>query len=206
MIGRHMSGIRLLPVFMLLGMLMALPGATSAQGNSEAAHACQQGGYASLVGARGETFANAGDCVSFAAQGGVFAIPGSIIVPAGSSVTFSNQVLSACNPLSFGYAVNGGGVVELGSKVDTGCGGNDTVFFGDVTVGPFEVDSEVTVVLSDLKCGAEYGMTGNHARLVANPPVYDVDIADAGYFCERVSSPVSFAGEGNLSLTVTVHD
>ncbi len=39
-------------------------------GNSGAAHACQHGGYRSLVGADGTTFRNTGKCVSFAAHGG----------------------------------------------------------------------------------------------------------------------------------------
>jgi hypothetical protein len=42
-------------------------------GNSAAAHACQQGGYANLIGTNGTTdttFSNTGQCVSYAAQGG----------------------------------------------------------------------------------------------------------------------------------------
>ena len=41
-------------------------------GNSEAAQACQKGGYADLVRSDGSTFANAGACVSYAALGGTF--------------------------------------------------------------------------------------------------------------------------------------
>jgi hypothetical protein len=39
-------------------------------GNSDAAHACQQGGYASLQGSDGTLFKNAGECTAFAARGG----------------------------------------------------------------------------------------------------------------------------------------
>lgn len=39
-------------------------------GNSDAAKACQNGGYAGLQGADGTTFKNVGDCVSHAAKGG----------------------------------------------------------------------------------------------------------------------------------------
>lgn len=43
-----------------------------AQGNSDAAHACQQDGYLELARAESpdEPFENTGDCVSYAAQGG----------------------------------------------------------------------------------------------------------------------------------------
>ena len=39
-------------------------------GNSASAHACQKGGWANLQGADGTLFKNAGDCTSYAAQGG----------------------------------------------------------------------------------------------------------------------------------------
>jgi hypothetical protein len=39
-------------------------------GNSTAAHACQKGGWHSLVGPNGETFTTGGGCVSYAARGG----------------------------------------------------------------------------------------------------------------------------------------
>lgn len=41
--------------------------------NSAAAHSCQQGGYASFFAQDGGTFANAGQCTSYAAHGGQFA-------------------------------------------------------------------------------------------------------------------------------------
>jgi len=45
---------------------------TTDAGNSAAAHLCQNGGYRNLVRADGTGFRNVGDCVSYAAQGGVF--------------------------------------------------------------------------------------------------------------------------------------
>jgi len=39
-------------------------------GNSDAAHACQQGGWQHLEGSDGTLFHNTGECVSFAAHGG----------------------------------------------------------------------------------------------------------------------------------------
>ncbi|MBA3275643.1 MAG: hypothetical protein H0T72_07605 [Chloroflexia bacterium] len=42
-----------------------------AQGNSEAAHACQKGGWEQLKGTDGTLFADQDACVSYAAQGGM---------------------------------------------------------------------------------------------------------------------------------------
>ena len=39
-------------------------------GNSDAAKACQKGGHATVLGANGEAFRNAGQCVSYVASGG----------------------------------------------------------------------------------------------------------------------------------------
>ena len=49
----------------LSGSALAAPG-----GNADAAHLCQQGGYARLKGSDGTTLGNAGDCVRYAAHGG----------------------------------------------------------------------------------------------------------------------------------------
>ena len=59
---------------LLLGLTLVGPLAASAQngGNSGAAEACQQGGFASLAPTedRRTPFVNTGDCVSYAARGG----------------------------------------------------------------------------------------------------------------------------------------
>ena len=46
------------------GLGVASHGVVLAGGNADAAHACQQGGYASLLGSDGTTFQNAGECMS----------------------------------------------------------------------------------------------------------------------------------------------
>lgn len=52
--------------------VLAVSGTASADtgGNSAAAHACQDGGYANLEGTDGTLFSNVGNCVSYAAHGG----------------------------------------------------------------------------------------------------------------------------------------
>lgn len=200
----------------LMVVLMALvmvPGAitASAQGNSAAAHACQGEGYFTLVGVNGETFANAGQCVRFAAQGGAFAdgtdvLEGTIVIPAGFSATLSNVQVSACNTLSFAYSLNGGVPTSLGGNV--GC---NNVMLGDVVIGPVIVDSVLVLYLTDHSCGnTVYDSDGNHARVIETAPVYEVDIADAANGCWLQSTDWPYAEDlsraGNLSVTVTVYE
>lgn len=66
--------VALAAALVLLGPVAAV-GADPGGGNSGAAHACEQGGHLGLVGSGGETFANIGECVSFAGRGGTFARP-----------------------------------------------------------------------------------------------------------------------------------
>jgi hypothetical protein len=62
----------------LAGQAARVPLAHAA-GNADAAHACQQGGYANLFGVSSSgqpiSFKNEGDCVSYAAHGGQFTTP-----------------------------------------------------------------------------------------------------------------------------------
>lgn len=63
---RHLA----LAVVVALAITTLLAGQIAMGGNSDAAHACQQGGYASLQGSDGTLFKNAGECTAFAAHGG----------------------------------------------------------------------------------------------------------------------------------------
>src|SRR5687767_4528130 len=88
--------------------LSAVGAATFAKGgNSAAAHACQQGGYVNLFRLDGTGFVNTGDCVSYAAQGGVFVTR--------VTATFSNILFAACNNLTIGYEI-GGVMTDVASK------------------------------------------------------------------------------------------
>jgi len=53
-----------------LAILTLVAGQIAVAGNSDAAHACQQGGYLSLQGSDGTLFKNAGECTAFVAHGG----------------------------------------------------------------------------------------------------------------------------------------
>jgi hypothetical protein len=49
--------------------------AFAGNGNSDAAHDCQHGGYSQYVAPDGGSFKNTGECVSFVAHGGVLVTP-----------------------------------------------------------------------------------------------------------------------------------
>jgi hypothetical protein len=53
--------------------MLAAPAALAAPGNSGAAKACQNGGFARFQGTDGSRFADEGDCVSYAARGSMLA-------------------------------------------------------------------------------------------------------------------------------------
>lgn len=194
---------RLIGIIMLAAMLSMAMATTVAAGggNSAAAHACQKGGYNALVGSGGETFANTGECVSFAARGGTFAT--GIIVPAGATVTFDDPTLAACNALSWGHQDAGVDVV-LGGK-SSGC--FPPIVGSDVTVGPFPTAFVLRVFLTDHQCSnVTYYSDGDHANVTQlSASSYQVDITDAGGFCEFQTVPREFTGPGNLSVGVVIN-
>ena len=72
-------------------MSVGVATATAGGGNSAAAKACQKGGWKNWVRADHTAFKNEGDCVSYAAKGGVLTSPKSV-----------DQLL--CESLGGGYA------------------------------------------------------------------------------------------------------
>lgn len=175
------------------------------EGNSAAAQACQHDGYKALVGTNGG-FRTVGECVSYAAHGGSFVTPqpGEFLLPAGETATLSDTVFArACNRLTYGYALDNGSTTVVGSK-PPGC---STISQPDATIGPFETAVIVRLFLTDNTCSQTYYSDGNHALTSGSNP-YEVDIMDAGGFCEAPEgtprSPADFGGLGNLSTTLTI--
>jgi hypothetical protein len=78
-----------LAVLACLGGGLAAQSALAGGGNSDAAHACQQGGYLDLTRSDGSHFENAGDCVSYAAHGGQF--PACVVTPTSGCIVYDNQ-------------------------------------------------------------------------------------------------------------------
>lgn len=63
---------------LLAGMVLGAGAAQAGEpnrGNSANAHACQHGGWKQLVREGGSSFANQGECVAYAARGGVLTRP-----------------------------------------------------------------------------------------------------------------------------------
>jgi hypothetical protein len=191
--------------FALFGATLALAalgtaaGASTGGGNSDAAHACQQGGYKSLVGTNGG-FTTVGECVSYAAHGGTFVTPGAgeFLLPAGQTATLSGSQLSACNDLTYGYQLSGGSFTAVANK-PYGC---STVSEPGTTIGPFPTAMIFRVVLVDNSCGQTFDSTGGHALVTGSNPA-DVQITDAGFYCEAGPTRPP-APTGNLSTLVTI--
>jgi hypothetical protein len=192
---------RIVTLFALMTLVLtAVPFSALAQGNSGAAKLCEDGGYLNwTTQAGGEPFQNTGQCVRFAAEGGNFAL----VIPAGWMATISRQTLNSCNSLSFGYNL-GGAFTHLG-MTSLGC---QVVSFPDVTIGPATESQPLFFYVADHRCAnAYFPSDGDHGRVASSLPTFEVDIADAGPDCEFrfTARPVPAAGDGNLSLTVTIH-
>ncbi len=168
-----------------------------AQGNSDAAHACKQGGFTRLVGVDGETFTNSGQCASFVAQGGIFSA--GMIIPARQVATL-DATLEACNALSWGYWTSNG-AAGAGLAKESGCA---QVSGGSLTVGPFASATILTISLADQTCGAAYDSYGNHAAVVQSGSGYLVNISDGGPGCGLVNEPAVPPGTANLRVVVTI--
>jgi hypothetical protein len=189
-----------------------LAGADPGNGNSDAAKACQKGGYLSLVGADGTTFDNVGACVSFAAHGGKFAT--GLVIPAGKTATLSNaqfgdffataplapNTWTNCplDPLAYGYQLN------LGANVQIATGGGGCSSRPGAVIGPFPTAVLLRVYLTDNHAPAyTFYNDGNHATVVGSNP-YLVAIRDS-YFGTITTGPlVPAPGDGNLNVVVTI--
>ena len=160
-------------------------------GNSTAAHLCQQGGYLNVLSSTGAGFANTGECVKYAAQGGEFF----------QRITFSNISLGACNSITFGYTL--GGVSTDVYTMPGGCGPFQS--YADFSIlAP--LGTTVDVYLKDNTCGATFSQTSAHALVTGTNP-QQIAIADAGGFCESTNPNdprVPTGGVGNLNVTETI--
>lgn len=202
---------RLVLAAVVAGAMALVAPATAANadagpGNSGAAHACQQGGYLSLVGADGTTFSNVGECVSFAAHGGKFAT--GIIIPAGETATLTKATFGdfvtncPADALTYGYQLNLGANVQLGSHpINSGCAAAP-----GATIGPFPTATLLRVWLDDLTSPAYiFYSDGSHALVSGSNP-FVVAIMDSFFGTSGPSSPrvPPGPGEGNLNVTVTI--
>jgi len=113
--------------------------ATAGGGNSDAAHACQQGGWQELVREDGTPFKNTGDCVSYAAHGGKL----KSACVAGSDnfsgdAEFSNPTTFAGGTIDTAYGPDGNIRIEGSSWAGFFAAGTHLVFTG-FDVGTFHL-------------------------------------------------------------------
>lgn len=126
-----------------------------------------------------------------------------ITVPAGATITFTSATLSACNALTYGYELDGGADVPLGSKA-AGCGSGPAA---GGTIGPFGTTRSLRVFLTDVSCGFTFYSDGNHALVTPlSSTSWLVDITDGGGSCESPPGTprTPTAGNGNLDVTIII--
>ena len=100
---------------LVLVAVAAAPGRPAAvqAGNADAAHACQNGGYASLTDEAGNPFKNAGQCTAHAARGGD-------IIGAGPACSFApNNGCVVLDDVAITEATFSGGVYTYGTDTYT---------------------------------------------------------------------------------------
>lgn len=144
--------------------------AYSAGGNSDAAHTCQQGGFADLYRLDGAGFTNTGDCASYTAHGGTLA----------HAVQFSSITLGGCNANTFGYVVDG--VEHDVLSKSAGCSSTASTTPNFTVYVP--LGETPRVYLRDNTCGwTFYADDGLHGLVTGTNP-FVVKINDGGGRCE----------------------
>lgn len=199
-------------VAVALAIAVPLAAADPGNGNSDAAKACQKGGYLSLVGSDGTTFDNVGACVSYAAHGGTFAT--GLIIPAGKTATLSNAQIGDQLPtaplapntwtncpadlLAYGYQLN------LGANVQIATGGAGCQAVAGAVIGPFPTAVLLRIWLTDFTNPVfTFYNDGNHAKVVGTNP-YLVSIRDSFFGLITTGPLIPLPGDGNLNVVVTI--
>lgn len=143
---------------------MLLPAIASAEpsATSEAAHLCQQGGYLTLTRQDGTPFTNVGDCVSYAAQGGVLRQPGasvSIVETGKVPKTFCQVQVTGAGLLpntEYGYTIVINDTVVLPATITTDPSGGfvqpQSVDHGDTWVIRLSLTGDPVAMSSPYTC------------------------------------------------------
>jgi hypothetical protein len=128
-----------------------------------------------------------------------------ISLPAGSVARLTNLKTGACNKLGYGYQLDGGAQVELGS-FEGGCG---EMGQPNATIGPFSEAHVLRFYLEDRTCKFTFYSDGsagsfNHGKVTGSNP-YEVALRDGGGFCEfPPGKELPPAEGGNFTATVTI--
>jgi hypothetical protein len=128
-----------------------------------------------------------------------------ISLPAGSVAKLTNVKTGACNKLAYGYQLDGGAQVELGSFAG-GCG---EMGQANATIGPFGATHVLRFYLEDRTCNFTFFSDGsagslNHGNVTGSNP-YKLALRDGGGFCEFPPGKELPPSEGgNVTATVTI--
>lgn len=131
-----------------------------------------------------------------------------MIIPAGKTVSLTSATLNACDPLTYGYQINDGPLVPVGSKGWT-CTSQPV---SDVTIGPFATRSVLRLYVfdqsayycSDYPTNYTFFSDGLHGLVTGSDP-WQVDIMDSGEGCTSPADQLRLPdapGQGNLNVTV----
>jgi hypothetical protein len=176
--GDLMRRLAVLLAFMVMSVVApVMSPAMASSSNADAAHACQGGGYSTLQTSTGGSFKNAGDCASYAAQGGTIVGVGAACTPAtnGGCIDFKSVVLSklSSNP--------GVTPVTYVSPAVTITLSGTVIFSPTCQVGATGCDYSTTPVSisGNGDFSTSTGLTGNWTAAYISPAPYS--FTDAGY-------------------------
>ncbi len=130
--------------------------------------------------------------------------PAGFVVPIGSTASFTNVAFGACNSLTWGYQLNGGGNQNQ-FTFPGGCGSGTGP---NVTIGPFATAQTLRVYLTDNHCGITYYSDGtpiDHVIVSGTNP-YLLRWSDAGGFCERKNTTTNNFSGCNFCINLTISD
>jgi hypothetical protein len=128
-----------------------------------------------------------------------------ISLPAGSVARLTSVKTGACNKLGYGYQLDGGAKVELGS-FEGGCG---EMGQSNATIGPFGGAHVLRFYLEDRTCNFTFYSDSsegslNHGKVTGSNP-YEVVLRDGGGFCEYPPGKELPPSEGgNFTATVAI--
>jgi hypothetical protein len=194
-----------------LALIVGVSTATAGGGNSDAAKACQQGGWQNLVREDGTGFKNDGDCVSYAAQGGVLqpkppCTAGSENFAADAEFSQPTSFSGGTIDTSYGPV---GGVLVQGSSWNGGYAAGTHVLFTGLNVNSFHLT--FTNPVGSVSVDAEANTFGSTTDTLTgfNPINGVVNTASAAHSGQSVATLTVNATDSNnniKSITVSTDD
>ncbi len=185
-------------ILLLVASTFFISPSTHAQGNSQAAAACQKGGWQLVRGVNGEVFANQGQCVSYAARSGELPVPTVLYVDMGnpaSEASFSLQGWGtaedeAVNPFTSPF----GDVTKRFQLLNQ----NNSLTFAPVAPG---AEYQLTAEVEDGICADDFEISANGTLLYTYNSVAEQTLRIPAHVVDIPGELIT----GN-SLVVTFHN